>query len=291
MSLGIMDLVPPREELDSMLGGLPTEPVNASMSLRSPLLPLSGLKDLPPVVVENYDLNGYSSYARIISLLLDAFVDDRTAAKAHPWVLRHFVALSTYAEEVVDLPESSSEIFNPKTVSPSALQQLLYKVQRMTAYVLSDVGDGRSWHQKVTTACVAAEAQRGICEVGQFVTYLARAATSNDNPRDARILHTVLQHVLSHTSKEEGDLWMGVCRKIETKGKHFFPPSNVQSSRFLGSSLYLDGCGSFCRRIWFRTPAIGSLSQRARGERDGCAPWQDQHRGSMASSASRRDCS
>jgi len=218
MSLGIMDLVPSREKLDSMLSIFPTEPADASISLRSPLLPLSGLEDPPMTVADNYDLDGYSSYARIISLLLDAFLEDRIVAKTHPWALRHFIALAIYAEDVLDLPNSSSEVFDARTVSSPALQQLVHKVQQATTYFLSDVGDDHSWHQKVTAACVDAKAQNNIDEIGKFVASQLRSTTSNDNPRDARILHTILQHILSHTSKAEGDLWMGVCRKIESKG-------------------------------------------------------------------------
>jgi len=229
MRLGIMDLVPSRENLDSMLSVLPTAPADASTSLRSPLLPLSGLEDPPLVVEESYDLDGYSSYARIISLLLDAFLGDRIVAKSHPWALRHFTALCIYAEEVVDLPNSSSEVFDAKVVSSPALQQLIYKVQQVTTYVLSDVGDGQNWHQKTTAACVDAKVQHDIGEIGEFVASLVRAAASNDNPRDARILHTILQHILSHTSKEEGDLWMGVCRKTETRGKRFLLPSTCNA--------------------------------------------------------------
>jgi len=216
-----MDLVPSGSELHSMLSLFPTEPPDASMSLRSPLLPLSGLEDPPLVTEEIYDLGGYSSYARIISLLLDAFIGDRIVAKAHPWALRHFIALSIYAEEVLDLPNNSSEVFNAKAVSSSTLQRLMDRVQQVTTYVLSDVGDGQSWHQKVTAMCVDAKAQHDVGGIGKLVATLVQVSPSNDNPRDARILHAILQHILSHTSKEEGDLWMGVCRKIEIKGKRF----------------------------------------------------------------------
>jgi len=225
-----MDLVPPRDKLDSMLSVFPTEPADASISLRSPLLPLSCLEDPPQAAEENYDLDGYSSYARIISLLLDVFLEDRIVAKIYPWALRHFIALAIYAEEVPDLSSSSSIVFDAKIVSSSALQQLTHKVRQVTTYVLSDVGDGQSWHQKVTAACMDAKAQHDIGEIGEFVTSLLRTVVSNDNPRDARILHMILQHVLSHTSKREGDLWMGVCRKIETKGEQCFLPLNVQRS-------------------------------------------------------------
>ena len=216
-----MDLVPPEEKLDSILNLFPAEPADASMSLRSPLLPLSGIEDPPLVTEEIYDLDGYSSYARSVSLLLDAFLGDRIVAKAHPWALRHFIALSISAEESLDLPNNSSEVFNAKTIPSSALRELTHRVQQVTTYVLSDVGDGQSWHQKVTAMCVDTKAQHTVDGIGKLVTSLVQAASSNDNPRDARILHGILQHILSHTSKEEGDLWMGVCRKIETKGKRF----------------------------------------------------------------------
>jgi len=221
MKLGIMDLVPSREKLDSMLSTLPTEPMDASISLRSALLPLSGLEDPPPITGEGYDLDGHSSYARIVSLLLAAFLGDRIVAKAHPWALRHFIALAIYAEEVLDLPDSSSGVFDGKTVPFSTLQQLTHKVQQITTYVLSDVEDGQSWHQRITAASLDVKVQKDVGETGQFVIDLLRAAASNDNPRDARILHTILQHILSHTSRGEGELWMGVCRNIETKGKYF----------------------------------------------------------------------
>ena len=206
-----------------MLSVFPTEPVDASLSLRSPLLPLSALGDLPLIAAEGYDLYGYSSYARVISLLLDAFLEDRIIAKAHPWALRHFIALAIYAEDALDLPNSSSEVFDAKAVSPSTLQQLMHKARQMTAYVLWDVGDGQGWHQKVTAACLDAKVQPDNGEIGKFVTSLLRSTASDDTVRDARILHVILQHVLGHTSKEEGDLWMGVCRKIESKGRQPFP--------------------------------------------------------------------
>ena len=285
-----MDLLPSKERLDFMLSVFPTEPVDASISLRSPLLPLSGLEDPSPAKGESFDLDGYSSYARIISLLLDAFLEDRIVAKTHPWALAHFVALSIYAEEVVELPNSFCGVFDAKAVSSSTLPQLAHKVQQVTTYVLSDAGDGQSWHRKVTALCVDSKSQHDVGEIGMFVVSVLRSATLNDNPRDARILHTILQHILSHTSKEEGEFWMEVCRKIETKGKQASSPLDVRCSRFLGSSICLDGCGSFCRWIWFRTSPAGSLSQRARGQRNGRGFCQDQHRGPMDSSTTRRDC-
>lgn len=275
MSLQIMDLVPSEDKIDSMLSMLPTEPMDASMSLRSPLLPLSGLED-PSLVTESFDLDGFSSYARIVSLLLDAFLLDRIVAKAHPWALRHFIALSLYAEEAVDLPNNSSEVFDTKAVSSSVLRQLVYKVQQVTTYVLSDAGDEWGWHQKVTAACIDLKVRHEVGETGKFVVSLFRATGSNDNPRDARILHTILQHILSHTSKEEGELWMGICRKFEAKGEKAFSLSSAQCSRILGSSFCLYGCSSLCRWVRFRTPKAGSLSQRACVQRDGRAPRKDQ---------------
>lgn len=220
-----MDLVPPKETLDSMLSPFPTGPADASISLRTPLLPFSGLEDLPLITEDNFDLYGYSGYSRIISLLLDVFLGDRIVAKAHLWTLRHFIALSIYAEEVIDLPNTPSELFDVKTVPSSALQQLVHKVHQVTTYVLSDVGDEQGWHQKVAASCVDLKLQCDVDEVGKFVVNLLRVAISDDNPRDARIVHTVLQHILSHTSKEEGELWMGVCRKIETKCKEASSPA------------------------------------------------------------------
>jgi hypothetical protein len=228
MRLGIMELVPPRETLDSMLDALPNEPVDASLSLRSPLLPLSGLEDPPSAGEGNFDLEGYSSYARIISLLLDAFVVDRIVAKANLWVIRHFLALSIYAEDVLDLPKKPSEVFDANVVSHLALQQLARNVQQLTIYVLSsDVYDRKNWHENVTASCIDPKLQHNVGKFGKFVVGLFQALISNDNPRDARILHTVLQHILNHTSKEEGELWMGVCRKIETKGRKTHPLQHI----------------------------------------------------------------
>lgn len=217
MSFEIVDVVPPREAIDSMLSALHTEPTDVSLSLLSPLLPLSSSEKLPRAT-GNFDLDGYSTYARIISLLLDALIVDRIAAKTNPWVLRHFVALSIYAEEVFNLPDHSSEVFDIKVISSSILQQLPHKVQQVAAYVLSDVGDGRGWHKEVTASCIDPRSCYDGGEIGKLVVNLIQAGTSSDNPRDARILHTILQHILSHASKQEAALWMGVCRKLETKG-------------------------------------------------------------------------
>lgn len=247
MSFGIMDLFPHKEIIDSMLSAFPTEPADASIALRSPLLPLSGLEDSPSATEEIFDLDGYSSYARIISLLLDVFLGDRIFAKAHPWALRHFVALSVYAEEVMDLPNSSCGVFDAKVVSTSTLQHLVQKVQQVTTYVLSDAGDEQRWHQQVTVLCMDQKLQHDVGEVGKFVASMLGSATLSDNPRDARILHTILQHILNHTSKEEGEMWMGVCRKFETKGKQVSYPLSLWHSRFVGSSICLDGRSSICR--------------------------------------------
>jgi E3 ubiquitin-protein ligase listerin len=222
-----MDLLPSKEKIDSMLSMFPTKPADASISLRSQLLPLSGFEG--PPTEEIFDLDGYSSYARIISLLLDAFSGDRIFAKAHPWALRHFVALSIYAEEVADLPNSSCGVFDAKAVPSSALQELIHKVQQVTTYVLSDAGDGQSWHQQVTALCADPKSQHDVGEIGKFVVSMFGSVTLSDNPRDARVLHTILQHILSHTSKEEGEMWMGVCRRIETKGEQASYPLNYDA--------------------------------------------------------------
>jgi hypothetical protein len=217
----VTDVLPSHELLEKLLDTLLVDPFDSSLAILDPLVP-------PDIESEellssdvSFDRSGYSRYARLVGIILAAFSEDRTIAKKHPWALRHLIALSSYAEQLLRLPFTRNPIFDYKSVSSKELQRIKSRVHEVTTYVLStelDIDD-RRWHEKVIGSGLSDAAIELEGNIDKFVIELMRKARQTDNYRDSVILYVVLQHILSGVGKEEADQWMGFARRLEKSGK------------------------------------------------------------------------
>lgn len=209
------EIFPSKKELDAMLDILPPNPVDVSLAVIDPLVPTAIEDDNDNEVSEAVvDRSGYSSYARVVTALLHYFSDERQLAKENVWALRHFLAFAQYADEKLQFPEAESSLFG-RAVSPTALQDLTAKVDQITAYVLSSVPD-ESWFSPIISSLL--NGQPPSSGIGRLLYDLVYDSAGRDTVRESRVLHSVLQHILTSATKAEADQMIMLARKIENKG-------------------------------------------------------------------------
>ncbi|KZT00638.1 uncharacterized protein LAESUDRAFT_708574 [Laetiporus sulphureus 93-53] len=207
-----MDLLPPKSTFDSMLNELPAEAIDASLAVIDPIIPTS-LGEGEATEDEMHDRLGFSRYARAVYALLLHLADDRTAARENPWALRHLLAISMYAGELLQSPRSHGVVFSNQA-SRTALQDVVTKVGQISAYVLSSE-QGEGWHATVVKA-ITTENQIGCPDdIGRLLYDLIALSRSEDTVREARILRTLLQHLLGSASKTDAEQWILLARKLE----------------------------------------------------------------------------
>ncbi|CAL1708694.1 unnamed protein product [Somion occarium] len=211
------EIFPSKKELDAMLDILPPNPVDVSLAVIDPLVPTAIEDDNDNEVSEAVvDRSGYSSYARVVTALLHYFSDERQLAKENVWALRHFLAFAQYADEKLQFPEAESSLFG-RAVSPTALQDLTAKVDQITAYVLSSVPD-ESWFSPIISSLL--NGQPPSSGIGRLLYDLVYDSAGRDTVRESRVLHSVLQHILTSATKAEADQMIMLARKIENKAPH-----------------------------------------------------------------------
>ncbi|PCH44774.1 hypothetical protein WOLCODRAFT_145160 [Wolfiporia cocos MD-104 SS10] len=210
----LKDVFPTAQEMASMLETLPSCPADASIAVLDPLVPLCSPGDEQLLSPDHgpYSSDGFSSYARISYGLLLYLLNDRHTAKTNAWTLRHFLALSLYAEELLVLGTSSNPVFTT-SVARSILEDVKSKVNRLSAYLLSSVQPG--WHAAVVSTIMADRPDPGLDSVGRLVAELVRQAQRIDTVRESRILYSILQHALDEATTAEAEQWILLARKTE----------------------------------------------------------------------------
>ncbi|OCH91295.1 hypothetical protein OBBRIDRAFT_887096 [Obba rivulosa] len=208
----VSDIFPPRSELDAMLDRLPSVPLDASLAVIDPLVPPLSLYE--PEFVKNpaFDIVGFSQYARVVGTMVRHLATARHAAKENMWILRHLLAFGLYADEWLNVPYVQSPLFWSHA-SKAVLKELISKIQQLTTYLLSSMQED-GWHAAVVNAILAGKSET-LDDAGKAVYDLVEHGKREDAIRESRILRTVLQHVLSGSTKEEADQWILLARKIE----------------------------------------------------------------------------
>ncbi|KAF8198654.1 hypothetical protein BJ912DRAFT_1055525 [Pholiota molesta] len=194
--------------LNKLLDALSSDALDPSLAILDPLIPPypspnSRRKVQTPT---STDRRGFSVYAREVNALLQAFVEDRQLAKRNVWALRHFFALSLYAQDLQNVPSASSRspVFDDK-VTPAALASIVAKSKQVSVYLLnsSAAKDDESWRQ-------------GLTQLQTFLFDVVTYAKDGDGIRDARVLKTVLDSLLQDGIEvSEADLWVQLARKYE----------------------------------------------------------------------------
>ncbi|KAF9458921.1 hypothetical protein BDZ94DRAFT_1068633 [Collybia nuda] len=209
-----LDIFPTPTELDDMLHNLSPDPIHPSLAAVDNLIPPPSTFHEGTAATQLYDTHGFSSYARIVSALLQALVEDRKTAKQNVWALRHFHALEIYALDFQRVPSAQSPTFRDAALS-SELFTIISKVEQVTTYVLTSSAD-EGWRTTALNAAIGNKTENlGI--LSTFLVNVIDASRMLDSTRDSRILRNILQHIFHDVEKDEADLWMLFARKIENK--------------------------------------------------------------------------
>jgi hypothetical protein len=197
-----------------MLCNLRLDPTTASLAILDPLIPPQSSFDTAEGPDCDSDQDGLSAYARGIMALLHAYADNRELARANLWALRHFLALATYAEELLAVPSLPNAAFS-RTTSKNVLQDITGKAQQLTAYHLMTAAADDEWRANTITLLLNGRRADSVDSLGAFAMELIEHAQDEDDSLHARIVHAVLRHVLRDATSDEADQWMLLARKLE----------------------------------------------------------------------------
>lgn len=269
-------LFPSRKELDNMLSALSTSPTHVSLAVVDPLVLLSDMDEDEDTSTSDFDAFGYSAYARVVTCLLLHYLDDRDVARQNIWAVRHFQALALYAKDVVHVPSAPSSVFG-KAASKSDLEELISKVDRLAAYLLThSIDDG--WVTKAVPRLSAGKSDTSTDSVEALLSGLVNPP-GGDSLRESRILHGVLRHLLPNVSKSDADQLVGLARNIEKKGSSAF--AGVRSILYL-TRVYSPTrfpCDHLLRyAICTGTPKARQTQERTRSRPHGRTCVKGQHR-------------
>jgi stearoyl-CoA desaturase (delta-9 desaturase) len=254
-----------------MLDDLSPEVIDPSVavldSLIPPFTPQEFLKTARSQ--KETDRRGFAIYARIVNALLQVFIEDRQLAKRALWALRHFLALSVYAQDLLNVPSPTissssnnySPIFDHDVVTMSALRDIVSRVKQVSVYLLGSTvdqdGDG-SWRKRVVekllkyvTASGRIESPKsGMSQVQQLLWDVVVYAEEQDKLRDTRVLKIILESVFSDgVDVEEADLWIQLARKLEKAGTEpFFSNAEMKTDCTLisTSDIHDDHSSHYC---------------------------------------------
>lgn len=198
-----------------MLDALPSDPIDASLSVLDPLLSYPSVSNPASALDQVYDSRGFSAYARVASALLQVFTEDRQLAKQNLWALRHLLAFSIYADDLLQVPTALSPVFG-RNISPGDLRGIVSSVQQIATYLLGTATDD-GFHQVIVA--ISDDKPAPTDNLSKFLLDLVITSTREENARDSRILYRVLQHVFSNISKDEADQWLVLSRRLEKTGQ------------------------------------------------------------------------
>ena len=239
------DIFPSAAQLDLMLDDLSPDAIDPSItvldSLVPPFTPQSHSKTAKNK--QETDRRGFAPYARIVNGLLQVFTEDRQFAKRTLWALRHFLALSVYAQDLRNVPSPTtfsssfknesnnySAVFDYQIVTMSALRDVVSRVKQVSVYLLrSAVGqdDDESWRKvvlgKLLKDAPAKNLKEGMSQVQQLLWDVIAYAKEHDKLRDTRVLKVILESIFSDgIGVGEADLWIQLARKLEKNGVESF---------------------------------------------------------------------
>lgn len=221
------DILPTVHQLDIKLSSLRSTPAHPILAITQSLVPPPSTFSSPTLESgsTSFDSIGFSSYARLVSALLQTFTSDLYKARSNIWALKHFIALATYAEESIQLPVIESEVFRTG-LDKEVLEGLRERAKMMQAYLLVPPSDtaGGSWHVKVVKAALPVAEGKGWVTTSQdgiedLLLSLVEDGKKEDTYRTSRVLLEVLKHVLVDAGKADTEQWMMLARRLERGGR------------------------------------------------------------------------
>ena len=226
----LQDIFPSAERLDATLDTLSPEVIDPSIEIFDALIPPATSSKFKDTLTtpSSTDRRGFSNYARTIDALLHALREDRHLARRNLWALRHFFALSIYAQDLLRVPSASSRspVFDNK-ITPAVLADIVLKTKQLSVYLLASARtDDDSWRRGVVDRLLNEQDARGLNELQIFLFDVINFSRKDDSTRDTRILRMVLEPLLTAGfDVAEADLWVQLARKLEKFGESIFHPS------------------------------------------------------------------
>jgi hypothetical protein len=234
----LQDIFPSPERLDATLDTLSPEVIDLSIGIFDPLIPPAPSSKFKGALTtpSSTDLRGFSNYARIVDALLHALREDRHLARRNLWALRHFFALSIYAQDLLRVPSASSRspVFDNK-VTPAALADIVLKTKQLSVYLLTSArSDDDSWRRGVVDRLLNEQDARSLNELQTFLFDGINLSRKGDSTRDTRIFKMVLESLLAAGfDVTEADLWVQLARKLEKFCESIFHPSPCSLTNFI----------------------------------------------------------
>ncbi len=255
------DLLPTSSYLDDLLCNLRLDPATASLAIIQPLIPPSSSFDIAEGPDCEGDQQGLGVYARGVMVLLYSYTENRDLARTNLWALRHFLALAIYVEELLEVPSLPNPAFS-RTVAKDVLQDILIKVQQLTTYLLTTADVDDSWHVDAVKSLLNGNRNTLMGNSAAFTVDLIQRAQNEDDSLHARILYTILQHVLRDASREEANEWLLLARRLERNCKFYrilFRDRNCARTDPRSSRDF--PCNHTLRRnVWVRASSSRSIS-------------------------------
>ncbi|KAK1235775.1 hypothetical protein PQX77_000989 [Marasmius sp. AFHP31] len=211
----LVDFIPPENELNDMLESLPSDPIHASLAVLEPLIPPASMfLEESHSAQTAFDSQGHSLYARLVTALIHLVVEDRQIAKQNLWIMRHLLAFSAYAEDLINVPSGKSPIFERRAIDYGVgLGELVVKVHQAVAYVLVTSGDETA--RALGALSGQAKAEEDSAGLARFIVDTVEASKRTETIREFRVLCRVLQHVFDDVEKEEAERWVTFARGVE----------------------------------------------------------------------------
>ena len=220
-----------------MLQDLPCDPLDQALAINDRLVPPPSLWKGGDIQTPSFDKDGFSEYARIINSLLYVMMSDRGLARQNMWLLRHFVALQKFAQDVLNLPAGKSVVFG-NACDLAELLAIISRVDTISAFLFTDVGDD-VWHASIVQAISEKKSTPLGDAVGRFVQLVVEKAIKYDSYREARGVNFFLRHLLSGATMADADHWMTFARKVEKECEPYVEFSIIYSGLTgIGSPLY-----------------------------------------------------
>ncbi|KAH9005649.1 hypothetical protein EDB86DRAFT_3177955 [Lactarius hatsudake] len=208
------ELLPTKRSLGDMLCNLRLDPATASLAILDPVIPPQSSFETAEGPDCESDQQGLGAYARGVTALLYTYADNRGLARANLWALRHFLALATYAEELLAVPSLPNPAFS-RTAPENVLRDITAKAQQLTAYLLMTAATDDNWRVNAITSLLNGRRTNSLDGLASFTVELIEHAQDEDDGLHARIVHAVLRHVLRGATRDEADQWMLLARKLE----------------------------------------------------------------------------
>lgn len=231
----LRDIFPSCAQLDGMLDRLSPDPNDPSLAILDDLLPTTPSQTSKGKIKtpKSTDRRGFSTYARVVDGIAQVFLENRQLAKRNLWVLRHLLALSIYAQDLRNVPNSfvyASPAFDGK-ISETSLDGVLGRVKQLSVYLFNvmnatGVGNEGGWRLMVVEKFLSGKdtSREGLSDPQRLLFDLILHAKRQDAVRDARVLKVVLEALLADgVSDAEADLWIQLAKKVERNGLSVFP--------------------------------------------------------------------